>query len=434
MTTTTPVIQTRADLISALHEAAELEQGLMCQYLFAAFTLKKAGDPDSPYATPLTPAQYELTRRWQATIQKIGRQEMEHLALVNNLLLGIGDTPYFWRPNFPVKYPYDPFTLPFMLERFDTASLERFICFERPERWSPDDCGPDPDRLGVQAQTRYTDLAVPLRASNALPSYTPIDSIQELYDGISDAVNNVHHIPDLENLFVGDPQREPYKNFLFDQEANIFAFPVYDRRTANAAITEILREGEGVDAQPGYSSHYCGFSWIYQEHGVHRFDAAWNVIDNPSAENVTDPFTRGLLGLFDDAYTTMLYMITSFYTYFTPEGEQPPGPHGPISAALQDSAFAPMMTMVIRPISEILTRMPAGDGVHTAGPAWTIPDEDRALTPSSDPAFFLDRFTRMLATLQDLIDQAPADVRPRLTYIWQSIWRTRANFERTAAG
>jgi len=63
-----------------------------------------------------------------------------------------------------------------------------------------------------------------------------------------------------------------------------------------------------------------------------------------------------------------------------------------------------------------------------------IPDADRALAPSDDPAFFLDRFTNILASLQDLVNQAPEGVRPRLEYIWQSIWRTRANFERTAAG
>src|SRR6476659_7066740 len=111
-TTTDQIIRTKADLISALDEAAELEQGLMCQYLYAAFSLKKAGEPDSPYGAALTPAQYEVTRRWQATILKVARQEMEHLALVNNLRIGIGAPPYFWRPDFPVKYPFDPFTLP----------------------------------------------------------------------------------------------------------------------------------------------------------------------------------------------------------------------------------------------------------------------------------------------------------------------------------
>src|SRR6188508_637876 len=89
-TTTGQVIQTRDDLISALDEAAELEHGLMCQYLYAAFSLKKAGEPDSPYGPALTPAQYEVTRRWQATILKVARQEMEHLGLANNLRIGIG--------------------------------------------------------------------------------------------------------------------------------------------------------------------------------------------------------------------------------------------------------------------------------------------------------------------------------------------------------
>jgi hypothetical protein len=92
------------------------------------------------------------------------------------------------------------------------------------------------------------------------------------------------------------------------------------------------------------------------------------------------------------------------------------------------------MTMVVRPLSEILTRLPAGDGHHTAGPAWLIPPEDQALTPSSDPAFYVDRFSKILTALRALVDAAPEDVRPRLDYIWQNIWRIQANFSRTAAG
>jgi hypothetical protein len=445
MTTTIPqVIRTREDLVSALDEAAELEHGLMCQYLFAAFSMKKAGEPASPYAAPLTPAQYEITRRWQATILKVARQEMEHLALVNNLRIGIGAPPYFWRPNFPVQYGYDPFELPFMLERFDDRSLDRFIHFERPEVWSPGDCGPDPEIIGQRAAARYSNLAVPLRAARAEPPYPRIDSIQQLYDAVQDAVNNVHRFDALDNLFVDGAERrkhEPFENFLFVQEANIFAFQVYDRRTANAAIDEIMREGEGVDAQPGYSSHYCSFSWIYDGLKAGGFDAAWNVISNPSPDNVSDPVAQSAVALFDYAYVTMLSMVTSFYTYFTPEVERPPGsgtlvpgdpPYGKLSAALQDCAFAPMMTMVLRPLGEILTRLPAGDGEHTAGPAWSIPDDDRPLAPQDDPRFFLNRFTTIVESLGRLAAEAPAEVAPRLDYIWQSVSRMQANFKRTA--
>jgi hypothetical protein len=451
MTSTTGlIIKTRDELISALDEAAELEHGLMCQYLYAAFSMKKAGEPDSPYGPALTPAQYEITRRWQATVYKIARQEMEHLALANNLRLGIGAPAYFRRPNFPVKYEYDPFTLPFLLERFDVASIERFIVFERPEVWSPGDCGPDPEIITRQSAPRYTALAASGRVATRPATYPHIDSIQVLYDAIRDAVNNVHNIPALDTLFVFDSQssrqHEPYDNFVFSQEANVFVFPVYDRRTANAAIDEILKEGEGVEAQPGYSSHYCSFSWIYDGMQTAGFDAAWSVIANPAIDDsinpkITDPVARAAMELFDYAYTTMLYMLMSFYTYYEPEVADKsgtlhpgPGPNGKISAALQDSAFAPMMTMAVRPLAEIVTRLPAGDGVHTAGPAWLIPDQEKSLTPSKDPTFFLDRFTAILNALQALIDQAPDDVRPRLEYIWQSIWRVRANFERTAVG
>jgi Ferritin-like len=444
MTTSTsqPVITTRADLVSALDEAAELEHGLMIQYLHAAFSIKKAGEPDSPYGRALTPAQYEIARRWQATILKVARQEMEHLALVNNLRIGIGAPPYFWRPNFPVKYEYDPFDRPFWLERFDVDSIQRFIYFEKPEVWSPDDCGPDPQIIARQLDTRLEGVeeAVPLRASSNAPTYPPIDSIQDLYDVVTDAINNVHQIPDLDNLFVfkdltASRQHEPYDNFVFSQEANVFVFPVYDRQSAKAAIDEILKEGEGVSAQPSYASHYCSYSWIYDGMKAAGFDAAWNVVLNLSTDNVTDQVAQTAMGLFDYAYTTMLYMLSSFYAFYVPETESGgpgPGTNGKISAALQDCAFAPMMTMVLRPLAEIITRLPAGDGIHTAGPAWDIPDADRPLAPTIEPWFYLNRFTTMIETIGRLATIAPDEVKPRVRYIRQSLSRMQANFGRTA--
>jgi Ferritin-like len=441
MTTTTQlVIQNRDELVRALDEAAELEHVLMCQYLYAAFTMKKADEPDSPYGPALSPAQYEITRRWQATIYKIARQEMEHLALVNNLRLGIGAPPYFQRPSFPVKYEYDPFTLPMILERFGLASIERFIVFERPEVWSPDDCGPDPQIIALHSAPRYNALLASGDVDVRPASYPRIDSIQVLYDAIQDAINNVHNISALENLFVFENQKEsrehePYDNFVFSQEANVFVFPVYDRRTANAAIDEILKEGEGVSAQPSDASHYCSFSWIYDGMKASDFDAAWNVITNPSTDNVKDQVAQTAMALFDYAYTTMLYMLTSFYAYYVPENDesQPgPGANGKISAALQDCAFAPMMTMVVRPLAEIITRLPAGDGEHTAGPAWAIPDADQSLTPTTEPWFYLNRFTNMIETIGRLATIAPDVVKPRVIYIRQSLSRMQANFGRTA--
>src|SRR5438105_14489294 len=74
------VIEHREALIYMLCEAAELEHGIMCQYLFAAFSLKETLDEG------LTAAQLEAVRRWKAAIMRIAGEEMMHLALVQNLL------------------------------------------------------------------------------------------------------------------------------------------------------------------------------------------------------------------------------------------------------------------------------------------------------------------------------------------------------------
>src|SRR2546423_6483945 len=73
------VIEHREALIYMLCEAAELEHSIMCQYLFAAFSLKQTADEG------LTGAELDAVRRWRRQISHVATQEMLHLALVQNL-------------------------------------------------------------------------------------------------------------------------------------------------------------------------------------------------------------------------------------------------------------------------------------------------------------------------------------------------------------
>jgi alkylhydroperoxidase family enzyme len=63
-----------------LCQAAEVEHGIMCQYLFAAFSLKQRTDEG------LTPEELEVVTRWRRTIGHVATEEMLHLALVQNVL------------------------------------------------------------------------------------------------------------------------------------------------------------------------------------------------------------------------------------------------------------------------------------------------------------------------------------------------------------
>ena len=75
------VIEHREALMYMLCQAAELEHGLMCQYLFAASSLKQRADEG------LTPEELDAVTRWRRMITHVATQEMLHLALVQNVLL-----------------------------------------------------------------------------------------------------------------------------------------------------------------------------------------------------------------------------------------------------------------------------------------------------------------------------------------------------------
>src|ERR1700748_1282989 len=89
------IIEHREALIYMLCLAAELEHAIMCQYLYAAFSVKQTRDEG------LTEAQLQSVDRWRRTVAHVATQEMLHLALVQNLLTSVGAAPHLSRPNLP---------------------------------------------------------------------------------------------------------------------------------------------------------------------------------------------------------------------------------------------------------------------------------------------------------------------------------------------
>src|ERR671937_88203 len=121
------VIEHREALIYMLCEAAELEHGIMCQYLFAAFSLKQAADEG------LTPEELEAVTRWRRTISHVATEEMLHLALVQNVLSAIGAAPHLTRPNLPAPAHHYPAGVNLTLVPFGESALQHFLFLERPE-------------------------------------------------------------------------------------------------------------------------------------------------------------------------------------------------------------------------------------------------------------------------------------------------------------
>jgi len=153
------VIEHREALIYMLCEAAELEHGIMCQYLYAAFSLKQSE------AEGLTSEEAEATQRWRKHISRIATQEMLHLSLVQNLLSAIGAAPHLSRPNFPQPASHYPAGVHLALLPFGEEALRHFMFLERPEGMDIGDEGP----LGLITYMRTDSRRIAPSASSRSP-------------------------------------------------------------------------------------------------------------------------------------------------------------------------------------------------------------------------------------------------------------------------
>jgi hypothetical protein len=88
-------VESREELVYLLGEACEIEHGLMCEYLYAQFSLKRSADEG------LTSEQLARVQIWEATLIDVIKQEMLQLALVTNILTAVGLAPHFERPKPP---------------------------------------------------------------------------------------------------------------------------------------------------------------------------------------------------------------------------------------------------------------------------------------------------------------------------------------------
>src|SRR6266576_2002799 len=121
MTAESPLqVESREELVFLLGEACEIEHGLMCEYLYAQFSLKRSTDEG------LTPDQLVRVQAWELTLVDIIKQEMLHLALATNILTAIGASSHFERPNLPIQSRWYPPQVQIAFLPFGEQALRHF--------------------------------------------------------------------------------------------------------------------------------------------------------------------------------------------------------------------------------------------------------------------------------------------------------------------
>lgn len=404
-----PPIATREDLIDTLFMAAAVEHAIMVQYLYAAFSI----DRDN---RALAPEHQELARTFTIELLKIARQEMAHLSMVTNLLIAVGAAPDFDRPNMPIQRGYYSMDVRFALLPFSDEFLD----------------------LATKLEESVSD------AGRVPAPYYP--TVAAIYDRIEQGVNTLGSpgAPTAATLFVGASEPQISGTDFGVGPGQVYydtiLLPVTDLASARAAIDLIRVQGEGASATDP-NSHYAI---------VQRLRHAWDALSaegrrgivkpmpkNPLARQrgdvdpnatcvvLSDPRAVALASVANRTYELLLLLLARLY--------------GANDATAADRemyrkyAFFPLMTIVIRPVAEIIDDLPAGDGQHCAactfeidGPIRTFPDRT---------AFHIQLAERLahLAAEYARIAAMPG-VSPRLAYVAQNVAYVRDRIDAYIAG
>jgi hypothetical protein len=353
------VIEHREQLWSLLVEAAQIENMIMCQYLYACWSLKT--DPDEG----LTAEQADAVARWEETVTGIAIEEMLHLALVMNVMTAIGAAPTLSRPNFPRHSEYLPPGVEFALLPFGTDSLTHFLYLERPEGM---------ERVDAAKFVPAAPPPEPVVVAEVMPRPQGFLTVGHLYRGIEQGLSGLASRLGEPVLFVGEPRAQATpERFRWPQ-----LIAVTDLASARAALDEIIEQGEGArgDWRP---AHYGRFLGIWNEYQKLReqdpsFDPARPVIPGFAQQpydiampqpQPTEPVTREVAELFNLGYEVLLQVLTRFFTHTDETDEQ--------LDALVNAAFG-LMTGVLKPLGTALTRLPFGPESpdHTAGAAFEM--------------------------------------------------------------
>ncbi len=398
-----PPIRTREDLIDALGRAAEIEHAIMCQYLYAAFSLDFG-------APGLGPIDGEIVRGFAINLLRIARQEMEHLGLVSNLLVAIGAPPNFDRPNLPLPPFYYQLDLPLALLPFGDGFLALAEQLERP----CDEPEPHVHALYPSVAAIYERLRdgfVTLGTAGAPTAAT-------LFLGGA--------APQLGNVDFGAAPGQVWYDLTL--------FPVTDLASALAAIDLIRVQGEGATptlmAAHGVdtSSHHARVLLMRAQWTALSDDARAAALRPVPANPLSyhhgdvdpdasccvfrDPEAVALAALGTRTYELVLLMLTRLY--------------GGSDATAADRAmylgiaFFPLMTTVVRPLGEMLVQLPAGDGVHAAAFTFELDGPIRAYRDRASFHLQLgERFTFLATGFAALA--AKPKVPPRLGFVAKNV-------------
>ncbi|WP_264551139.1 ferritin-like domain-containing protein [Flavobacterium sp. N2038] len=362
---------------------AEIEQGLMLQYLYSAYSMGGANVPEK---------YQEKVHTWQNIILGIAKEEMGHFISVQNVLKVIGAPLNFGRESYPWDSPFYPF--PFTLEKFSLKSLAKYVYAEAPCDWLAGD-----DELAIEIRTSVDSTISDPHTVGAL--FVVLLQLIKDPKVISDETfqaatyNYQAKIDEWGRGYVGGSRGSDGQN-IYAKSPDVLVAPLLSRDDAYNALSEIAEQGEGLETDESLPSHFERFLHIYKEYKAileetnNKFDPSRNVATNPyvgSASNlkeesdaassaeekesdeITSPEAILWANLCDIRYRLLLNFLN--HSFLLDNGFNNSGNSSPRGMII-NSAFGEMYNL--RSLATILVQTPISkNSTKVAGPPFTLP-------------------------------------------------------------
>lgn len=384
----TIVVERRKELAYLLCQGAELEHALMCEYLYAAFSLRSTPGPG------LTAEQLEAVERWRRVILDVAAEEMLHWSVVQNLLVAVGSAPFVSRPHFPHQAHGYPPDVQFRLLPFGEAALQHFLYLERPAGL---------DVADAEVFEHTGPRPTPMSSDDVVPRGQDFETQGHLYRAVEQGLTHLAEQLGEDKLFIGPAFHQA--------EENAFGWPdlapITTLESANAALERIVEQGEGATGN-WETAHYGRFLRVLEEYQAMRdADPDFRPTHPVAAAGVrpvegvepevylTDPATGGCSDLFNSVYELLLQMIARYFAF---------GHETPQQRQVLASTAVGLMFRAIKPLGLLLARLPVGPEHPdaTAGANFQLPYRASFLLPHRRSSWF--RYAERLEELAGFAD------------------------------
>jgi hypothetical protein len=288
-----------------LQAAVELELSTIPPYLCAQYSLRPEANDTA-----------------RLIIRSVVVEEMLHMILAANVLNAIGGEPRVTGHAHVPRYPHElPDGVVLDLLPFGPEAVEGFLKVENPQssHW-----GPGPGHPLVAGRRPAVHQA---GATTLAQGPTTIGAFYaEIIEGLEKAAATMGE----QALFCGDPARQLTREYYY--AGGGIPLPVTDLKSARAALTEIVDQGEGDQAsmydKDGDLGHYYRFQQLKYGRSYRPsdnagtptgpevtidWDAVYPMIANPRGDDYADPELRAASDAANQAWSELLRQLEAAF-------------------------------------------------------------------------------------------------------------------------